>query len=257
MIGWIDTHCHITDTAFAADRQFVLNRSREQEVVRIVTLGIDVATSFLARNLARLHPSVYFCAGVHPHDVDREQAENRKRELLELWSDSKCVAVGEIGMDNFRDYSSPIAQERSFRWQLRMAKELDKPVVIHNRSAGQEILRLLEEENFTNGGIFHCFSEDVDYANRVISLGFYVSFAGNVTYENSPLLAVAKAIPVERILIETDSPWLVPKPFPKRDRNEPSYVAHTGLFLASALGIEPRVFQQQLFENTLTCFRMK
>ncbi|MDK9698604.1 MAG: TatD family hydrolase [bacterium] len=257
MSGWIDTHCHITDAAFTADRLLALNRCREQDVARVVTLGIDIATSFLARNLARLHPSVYFCAGVHPHDVDRENAEDRKQELMRLWSDPKCVAIGEIGMDNFRDYSSPIAQERSFRWQLRMATEIGKPVVIHNRSAGMEILRILEEENFTNGGIFHCFSEDAEYAGKVIALGFYVSFAGNVTYENSPLLAVAKAIPTERILIETDSPWLVPKPFPKRDRNEPSYVAHTGLFLANALGIEPAVLQQQLFENTITCFRMK
>ena len=173
MTAWIDTHCHLTDDAYRTDRAAVIARLAEHDVAMCVTLGVDVESSTLARNLANCHPdTIRFCAGIHPHDADHENADERLVELEEMWNHPYCVAVGEIGLDFFRDYASTPAQERNFRSQLIAAKGLNKPVVIHNRSAEDRILQMLDETKFDGKGIFHCFSGDEKFANEVVSRGF-------------------------------------------------------------------------------------
>ncbi len=255
MAGWIDTHCHITDEAYRADRREVITRMAELQVDRCVTLGVDIESSMLARNLAYCHPTVIrYCAGVHPHDADRQNVEERSSELERLWNDPYCIAIGEIGLDFFRDYASTPAQERNFRAQLLAAKRLNKPVVIHNRNSETRILELLDETRYDGKGIFHCFSGDEQFARDVVARGFYVSFAGNITYEKSTLVEVAKTVPLDKLLIETDAPWLTPAPN-RKQRNEPANVAHTGAFLSNALGIDKTQLMLQLTANFNSLFR--
>ncbi len=255
MSGWIDTHCHITDTIYNKDRLEVLRRLTDRQVSRCVSLGVDTASSFLARNLARCHPeTVLFCAGIHPHESDKEPVESKIEELELLWNDPQCIAIGEIGLDFFRDYAEVVNQEHNFRLQLQCALKIGKPVVIHNREAADRILELLNECRFDIGGIFHCFSGDEKLARVVIDRGFYVSFAGNITYEKATLLEVAKVVPLDRWLIETDAPWLTPAPN-RKQRNEPAFVAQTGEFLAKALGLSPAALQNQLADNFHQLFR--
>lgn len=256
--GWIDTHCHLTDDAYRNDRAEILARLEDYKVTACITLGIDIASSYLARNLARLHHRVFFCAGVHPHDSTRIDVTKYGDELCELLSDPKCVALGEIGLDFYRDYAPAEIQVRQFLFQLELAQSLHKPIVIHNRTAEQQIMDALDSAKFTAGGIFHCFSGDRDYARECIDRGFYISFAGNITYENSDLLDVALSVPLDRLLIETDAPWLTPQPLKKQKvtRNEPAFVAHTGSFLADRLGVSVDELQRQLFINTLRAFHL-
>lgn len=256
MSGWYDTHCHLTVDEFHLDRYDVLQRCKDVNVKGIITLGIDVQSSRFAQNLADLHSNVFFCAGIHPHDADRCNVRDFESQLQAMWNHPKCVAVGEIGLDNFRDYSKYENQRNNFTFQLRCAMELSKPIVIHNRNTSKEILDCLDEVNYTGTGVWHCFSGDVELAKEVIERGFYISIAGNITYENSPLQDVVKVIPLDKLLIETDAPWLAPMP-KRKQRNEPSYVALTGSYIANLLQVEENIFQNQLAENTKRLFQFK
>ncbi|MCX7835853.1 MAG: TatD family hydrolase [bacterium] len=253
MITWYDTHCHLTENAYQKDRYEVIQRMKAIHGVAI-TLGVDVATSEHSKSLALLHSHIYFCAGIHPHEADRCNAKNYQPQLETLWQHPKCVAVGEIGLDNFRDYSKIENQAWNFLFQLECAKAFHKPIVIHNRNASDQILKCLDQVRYSGTGVWHCFSGDKALVEEVVARGFYVSFAGNVTYESSPLLEVALSVPLDRLLIETDAPWLAPNPL-RKTRNEPSYVAYTGSFLAQQFGIEETEFQKQLAKNSQQLFQ--
>lgn len=253
--GWYDTHCHLTDDAYRNDRYEVIQRMKEKNVVAAITLGVDLHSSEHSKNLALLHQPIYFCAGVHPHEADRCNVQELEKNFLPLWMHPKCVAIGEIGIDCYRDYSKIENQELNFLFQLECAKKIQKPIVIHNRDAQEKILRCLDQVGYTGTGVWHCFSGDVKLVEEVVARGFYVGFAGNVTYESSPLLEVALSVPLNRLLIETDAPWLAPMPF-RKSRNEPSYVAYTASFLAQQFGIEETEFQNQLAKNTIQLFQL-
>ena len=243
----IDTHAHLGD-----DAAEVLARARSAGVGRVVVVATTVADAHAALALADAEDGVYASLGIHPHEAG--SATPADVELLRpLLAHPKAVAVGETGLDHFRDYAPRDAQRRLFEAQLALAADTGKPVVIHTRAADDETVELLA----AHGGdvVLHCFSSPPLLA-EARSRGWYVSFAGNVTYKNADeLRAAARAVPADRVLAETDSPYLAPQPVRGR-RNEPAFVVHTYEALAVARGVERAALVAQIDANADALFRL-
>lgn len=222
----VDTHAHLDDAAFADDREAVLARAMDAGVEQLVTVGADIATSRAAIALAARHANLWATVGVHPHDAKTVDAA-ALGELERMARSAKVVAIGEIGLDFYRDLSPREAQRSAFAAQLDLARRLQLPVVIHDRDAHEEVLAHLRAWVATTPGargVLHCFSGDEAMARAAIDLGFYVSLAGPVTFAKAPRLHhLASALPLERLLLETDCPYLAPEPF-RGKRNEPANV---------------------------------
>ncbi len=220
---FVDSHTHIQLSQFNQDRELVLERARAAEVNTILIIGFDFDTSLGSIELAEKHDNLYATVGMHPHDANKLTPEilDSFRSKLEH---PKVIAVGEIGLDYYRNLSLPEIQKDAFEKQLDLAEELDMPIIIHNRDAYMDILPILEGRNGKISGVLHCFTGDVELMHRSLEIGFYIGIGGIVTYPNAKdLQKVAKEIPLERLLIETDCPWLSPQ-FKRGKRNEPSYV---------------------------------
>jgi TatD DNase family protein len=231
-----DTHAHLHFPGFDEDREAVLARARAAGVRRMVTIGTDGETSRAALALAERHPDVWATAGVHPHDA-AESDEAAQGEVERIAAERRVVAIGEIGLDFFRNLSPPETQERVLRRFLALARRLRKPVVLHCRDAHAEILALLGEERVAEvGGIMHCFSGDVAIARRCLDLGLLISLAGPVTYPNARALPdVARFVPGDRLVVETDCPFLPPQGY-RGKRNEPAYLTITAARVAELRG---------------------
>lgn len=231
-----DTHAHLHFPEFANDLAAVLERARAAGVHGLVTIGTDVATSAAALRLAEREPGVWSAAGIHPHDA-AEADEAAFAEIERLAGHPRVVAIGEIGLDFFRNLSPRDAQERTFRRLLQLARRLGKPTLVHCRDAHEETLAILEEGRVGEcGGIMHCFSGDVAIARRCLDLGLLISLAGPVTYPNARALPdVARFVPGDRLVVETDCPFLPPQAHRGR-RNEPAYLALTAARVAEVRG---------------------
>jgi TatD DNase family protein len=227
----VDTHAHLDFSKFDPDRDAVVERARAAGVAAIVNVGTDLLSSQRAVRLAERYDGVYAAVGVHPHDA-KELDGATLAELRELARHPKVVAVGEIGLDFYRDLSPRDVQRRAFQAQLAWAAKLGKPVVIHDRDAHDEILEVLSD--WAAGqrhsplagrlGVLHTFSGDLSMAEQAIDLGFYLSISGPVTYKNARQLPdIVPALPIDRLLVETDCPFLAPHPY-RGKRNEPAYV---------------------------------
>jgi TatD DNase family protein len=239
----IDTHAHLDALDDAMD---ALERARVAGVERVVAIGSGLASTQATREIAARADGVYVAAGVHPH-----QAADGEDPRLVVTSD--VVAVGEIGLDFFRDYAPRDIQRRVFAAQLDLAAELRKPVVIHSRAAEEETAQLLA--GFSGNVILHCFSSQ-DLLPVALERGYYVSFAGNVTYPKADdLRAAAAAIPRDRLLVETDCPYLAPQPV-RGKRNEPAYVVHTLSALAEARGEDVDALGAQIEANAAAAFEL-
>ncbi|WP_025321290.1 TatD family hydrolase [Deferrisoma camini] len=235
----VDTHAHLTLEGLREDVEGVLSRARRAGVGAVITVGIDPEDSREAVAVAEARSGVWATVGVHPHEAARV-TDAHLDDLADLArSSDRVVAWGEIGLDYFRDRSPREAQQQRFRDQLRRARELGLPVVIHDREAHEDTLRILKDEAGEGlRGVFHCFSGDLALAREVLTLGFYLSVPGTVTYpRNDRLREVVAHVPLERVLLETDCPFLAPQP--KRGRtNEPAYVVHTAAEVARVRGLE-------------------
>jgi TatD DNase family protein len=231
-----DTHAHLHFPDFAADLADVLARARATGIRRVLTVGTDPETSRAAIALAAREPDVWASAGIHPHDAAAADDE-ALREIERLAGAPRVVAVGEIGLDFFRDLSPRPDQERAFRAQLEIARRARLPVLVHCRDAHAETLAILAEHRVGElGGIMHCFSGDVEIARRCLDIGLLVSLAGPVTYPRARVLPdVARYVPADRLVVETDSPYLPPQPF-RGQRNEPAHVAVTAARVAELRG---------------------
>src|SRR5512134_1325539 len=229
----IDTHTHLDDARYNGDRKAMIARAREAGVDAFVTIGCDLTTSRSAVSLADLHPFVYASIGVHPHEVKHIQ-DDWYDEFRRLAKNKKIVAYGEIGLDYHYNHSSPKEQRERFREQIQLARELKLPVIIHTREAQEDTIAILKEEKASDvGGVFHCFSGDAWLAKDALDLGFYLSFSGILTFQNATMLReIARNTPLDRVLIETDCPYLTPVPH-RGKRNEPAYVAHVAKQLAT------------------------
>ena len=251
-----DTHAHLHFPEFAEDLPAVLERARAAGVHRLVTIGTDVATTAEAIALAARLDGVWATAGIHPHDAG-EADEAAFAEIERLARDGRVVAIGEIGLDFFRNLSPREAQERTFRRLLDLARRLGKPAVMHCREAHAATLAILEEERGGEvGGIMHCFSGDVAIARRCLDLGLAISLAGPVTYPSARALPeVARFVPGDRLVLETDCPFLPPQGHRGR-RNEPAYLALTAARVAELRGEPLDTLGPRTSDNARRLFRV-
>jgi TatD DNase family protein len=222
----IDTHTHLDDARFDIDRDAMIERARQSGIEAFVTIGCDLTTSRAAVALADQHSDVFASVGVHPHEVKHIE-DGWYSELRRLAQHKKVVAYGEIGLDYHYNHSSPQSQRERFREQIQLARELRLPVIIHTREAQEDTITILKEERAAEiGGVFHCFAGDAWLAKDALDLGFYLSFSGILTFQNARMLRdIAKQAPLDRLLIETDCPYLTPVPH-RGKRNEPAFVSH-------------------------------
>ena len=243
----IDTHAHLTSLE---DADEAVERATEAGVTRILTVGTSVDDCRRALALAERHEGVFAILGIHPHDAGTATADDLAA-LRELHAHPKAVAVGETGLDWFRDYAPEDAQRRLFAAELELAAELGKPVVIHTRAADDDTLAALAEHPGTV--VLHCFSAP-HMLPTALERGWYVSFAGNLTYKNATDLRVAASqVPLDRLLVETDCPYLAPQPV-RGKRNEPAYVVHTLAALAKATSSEEAALRPAIDRNADECF---
>jgi TatD DNase family protein len=236
IVSLTDTHAHVQMRQFDRDRAAVLQRAREAGVARLICPGVDARTSALAIQLAAEHPGeIFACAGVHPHDSGGF-SDATLAEIHALCAREHVVALGEIGLDFYRNLAPAEDQRRAFAAQVALARELDLPIVVHNRDAHDAIMAILRPYG-TVRGVWHCFIGDRRMAEDGLALGMYLSFAGPVTYPaNTALADVAAWAPLDRILVETDCPYLTPHPN-RRDRNEPANVAKNAARVAELRGM--------------------
>jgi TatD DNase family protein len=246
----IDTHAHLDACTEAAS--VLLARAREAGVNRVVAVGSGIDSCRTALAIAGEESGVACALGIHPHQASGEEAA-RLDELAELLCDRRAVAVGETGLDFYRDYAPRAAQRRVFLQQLALAAELDLPVVVHTRDAAEETGQILA--GFDGQVVLHCFSSP-PLLDLALERNYFVSFAGNVTFPRATELhAAAVRVPVDRILAETDCPYLAPQPVRGRP-NEPAYVVHTVTALAALRGDEVEVLAAQIDDNATALFRL-
>jgi len=219
---FIDTHAHLNDEQFVNDLEEVLIRAKEANVGKIITVGYDLPSSEKAVDLAARYENIYAVVGIHPDEA--KTIDNNTYQILEvLTQKEKVVGIGETGLDYYWDSSPRSVQQEAFRQHIRLANKLNLPVVVHDREAHGDVLRILQEEK-PKKGILHCFSGSKEMAEECVKLGLYISFAGPVTFKNAKkTVEVASAVPLERILIETDCPYLAPHPL-RGKRNQPAHV---------------------------------
>ena len=257
MAELFDTHAHLDFPAFDEDRDEVIGRAREAGVRRIVTIGSGGGTESSRRAIAvaDTDPDIWATVGVHPHDA-KLMDEDAIAGLAELAkANSKVVGLGEIGLDYAKMYSEKDVQMKWFRRQLDLAKELDLPVIIHDRDAHDDLMKVLKEDGIGEaGGIMHCYSGGPDLAKELVEMGFYISFPGVITFKNAKKAPeVVEAVPKDRILIETDCPFLAPHPY-RGKRNEPAYVKYVAEAIAKIKGDPYERIARMTTDNAVRAF---
>ena len=255
----IDSHAHVDDSRFDEDREEMFGRARAAGVMTLLAIGTGPGTEKLdaALPFAEAYEWIYTTVGIHPHEA-KDVTQAHLDELARLARHPKVIAWGEIGLDYFYDHSPRDVQERVFRDQMGLAAQAKLPIIIHCRDAWGDCLRFIEEvwRPTGLGGILHCFTSTLEDARRGVDMGFMVSFAGNSTYPKTQNLRdVAKALPLENILIETDSPYLAPQPH-RGKRNEPAYVAEVARTLASVRDLPADEFAARTAGNFRRFFRL-
>lgn len=256
MIELFDSHCHVDEEKFDTDREDVLMRMAEAGVTRYAVIGSDMATSRHAADFAAAHPQCYAAVGIHPHEAKGFVLEDL--QTLKKWTqEEKVVAIGEIGLDYYYDLSPREVQLDVCRQQMELAWELSLPVAYHVRDAHQDMLDLMKQHRtHLTGGIIHCFSGSWEIAKEYLKLGYYISFAGPVTFKKAPKLQEAAVnVPLDRLLIETDSPYLAPEPVRGR-RNEPTNVRYVAEKIAALRGISLEELAQATTSNAMAVYRI-
>ncbi len=253
----IDSHSHLEMPDFERDLEQVIQRARESGVGYIFTVGTEKKDWKRALEIADSHPSIYAILGVHPHHA-KEIEDQTYPALRELCRSGKVRAYGEIGLDFYRNLSPRQIQLKRFREQIRLAKELGLPIVVHDREAHEETLEILRsEEAEACGGIIHCFSGDYGMARACMDMGFYISIPGSITFKNAEgFREIVRKIPLESLLVETDAPFLTPDPF-RGKRNEPSYVWYTAQKVAEVKKVSFEKVAEITTENALRVYKLK
>ena len=251
----IDTHCHLDFPDFEAERDAIVERARAAGIGQMITISTRVKKFDTILAIAERYPNVFCSVGTHPHNAD-EELDIETEDLVRLSRHPKVVAIGEAGLDYFYDNAPREAQMTGLRRHIAAARQTGLPLVIHSRSADDDMAAVLTEE--TGKGAFpfllHCFSSGPELARIGVALGGYVSFSGILTFPKSEeLRAIAKTVPRERMLVETDAPYLAPKPF-RGKRNEPAYVAHTAAVLADTIGVSAEEIAAITTENSFRVF---
>ncbi len=253
----IDTHCHLHFDAFDPDREAVIQRARDAGVKYMVNVGTDPATNKAAHELARTHPFIFSTVGLHPHH-SHEVPESSLDELEAFVADSRPVAIGEIGIDYYKSEASPEIQKKVFVRMLHLAMKNNLPIIVHSRNAFRDTVDILKSE--TGGrikGVMHCFSYDESALKELLDMGFLASFTPILTFKNAhALLEVAKAAPLDRIMLETDSPYLAPQPH-RGKRSEPAFITELARFLAEKRGIVQGELERVTSQTAMDFFNLK
>jgi len=252
---FVDSHCHLDFPELRDDLPRVLDAMREARVTHALCIGVEMGAWPKVHALALEHPNLYASVGVHP---DYENLDEPTVDLLVSRAhERKVVAIGETGLDYFRRSGDLEWQRRRFRTHIRAAREAKRPLVIHTRGAADDTIAIMREEHAEEaGGVMHCFTETFDVAQRAMDLGFHISFSGIVTFRNAQAQKnVAKRVPLSRMLIETDSPYLAPVPH-RGKRNEPAFVAHVGQEIAALHGIVVDEVARATSDNFFSLFRI-
>jgi TatD DNase family protein len=255
----IDTHAHLDDEQFQADLPAVLDRARAAGLIGVVTVATTAASTRASLALAVAHPLLHAGAGIHPNSA-AAAAPGDWDTVAALAADPHIAGIGETGLDRYRDHTPFATQEDYFARHLRLARQLNKPIIIHCREADADVERMLREEHDRSGpirGVMHSFSGGREFAEACLAMGLHISFAGMLTYKNAaPLREVAARIPLDCVLVETDSPYLAPVPMRGR-RNEPAFVAHTAACLAGLLGLSADRLAEQSTANARALFGLE
>ena len=252
---FFDTHAHLNDERFNNERDELISSLPQNQVGAYCEIGYDIQSSKKALSLAEKYDFVYAACGVHPHDT-QNLTEADMTKLKELLNHPKAVALGEIGLDYYYDNSEREKQRHWFNRQLALAAELDKPVTIHTRDAMADTIDILKA-NPKNTGIIHCYSGSKESGKILLNMGYYISFAGPLTFKNAnTALEVAAFVPDDRILIETDSPYLAPVPY-RGKCNCPIYVAEIAKKLSQIRGVSLEYIAEKTFENAKMAYRIK
>ncbi|MBI4551813.1 MAG: TatD family hydrolase [Candidatus Latescibacteria bacterium] len=250
-----DTHVHLSLPEFDADREAVIRRAFDAGVTRLIIIGIDVETSRAAVALAGRSDGLFATVGIHPHEAGRA-TEDDFRQIADLARQPNVVGIGETGLDFYRNHSEADPQRQAFRRHIRLSRESGLPVIVHDREAHDEVLAILRDERADEAGaVLHCFTGDRTMAAAAAESGFFLSLGGVVTFKNTALAAVVPFIPLDRLLVETDAPYLAPVPFRGR-RNEPAWVVHTATAVARILGRPVEQIADATSRNAATVFRL-
>lgn len=247
---YVDSHCHLN---MLDDMEGALRYAKEQGVGHFLCVAVTLDDHKILKDISDKHANVYISVGLHPNE-NPEQVITVD-DLLPLAGDSRVIAIGETGLDYYRVEGDKKWQQERFIQHIECARQLSKPLIIHTRQAKEDTIQLLREQDAQNvGGVMHCFTEDWQTASSALDLGFYISFSGIVTFKNATeLQQVAKKVPLERMLIETDSPYLAPVPY-RGKTNQPGYVCHVAEYIAALRGEALERIAQQTTENFFTLF---
>jgi len=247
-MNFIDTHCHLNIKPLLENTNAILDAAAEQGVHKMVVVGIDIPTSEIAIRLADDHEQIFASAGIHPNDCIKAP-DNWEKELIDMLAHPRVVAVGETGLDYYWDDSPPDLQKRFFRDHLDLSMATGKPAIIHNRDADQDIVQeVLEHGN--SRGVFHCWPAPWKIAKPLLEKGYHISFTGTVTFKkNEAVQDVAARMPLERLLLETDSPFLTPVPHRGKRPNEPKYIPHIAAKIAELREIPVAQVAKQTTQN--------
>ncbi|MBP9217770.1 MAG: TatD family hydrolase [Sterolibacterium sp.] len=253
---YADSHCHLDFPELSGRMPEILSAMRQRRVCHALCAGVTLERFPAIRALAEAHAGIFAAVGVHP-DTDEAAREPDVATLVELAQHPKVVAIGETGLDYYRLTGDLEWQRERFRVHIRAARQVGKPLIIHTRSAAEDTLRLMREERADEvGGVMHCFTESQAVADEALALGFHISFSGIVTFKNAlALKEVARQVPLDRLLIETDAPYLAPVPY-RGKLNEPSYVVHVAEEISRLRGLDVEQVGQASTENFLRLFRI-
>lgn len=253
----VDSHCHINFPELQERMPDVLSNAKENDISHMLCVSVTLEDFPQVHSLAQKHPHIFASVGVHPCNTGC--IEPSVEQLIDIAQDDNIVAIGETGLDYFRIEDEDMTWQRDrFKVHIDAAKQVNKPLIIHTRSAADDTMRILKEEGADQcRGVMHCFAEDWDVAEKALDLGFYISFSGIVTFKSAKnVQEVAKKCPLDRILVETDAPYLAPVPL-RGKTNEPAYVRHTAQFVADLRGISLETLADATTENFFTLFPAK
>ena len=255
MNKYIDTHAHLDDKKFDEDRGLVIQKCVDAGVDFIIDPGVNLRTCRNIKALSDEYDLVYAAYGIHPHDA-KESEDNSLAAIESMLSDQKAVAVGEIGLDYHYDFSPREKQKEVFRDFLKLAKKIKKPVIIHNRESDADIMEILESEHSQElRGQFHCFSADIKMAQSLLDMGFYISFTGSITFPKNQYAEVIDMIPLDRLLLETDSPYMSPVPFRGR-RCDSTMIPNIVNKISEIKNIREEIIYAETYKNSLNLFSL-
>lgn len=256
MLSVIDSHAHLDYPQFADQLPEILQRARDAGVEEIISIGVKLSTADGPRLLAEAHENIFFSVGIHPHEAGNEPLACDAAAIQACANHPKCVAIGEAGLDYYYDFAPRTLQADSFRAQISVARAMGLPIIVHSRDADDDMGDILEEE-YAKGpftGVLHCFSSGAKLAERAVEIGFYISFSGILTFKSATEIQhVAKIVPEDRLLVETDAPYLAPVPH-RGKTNEPAFTIHTLEKLADLREAAPDLMAQITKANTLRLF---